>query len=162
MKMISSLEGTNCYQVLLYLRNYIQMTDGAHRSECSKWHTTLKSSSENCSWSCRKDFGKMRLPKEQRQKAWKEYIKQKETLIGLEWLTVWPLGRMLKYLKGCYKCGWQEKNLYLQGKKVMAHKTTILVLIKICLAKFQIVNMSYELEETKGSSENTLHPKGFL
>lgn len=30
----------------------------------------------------------MRLPKEQRQKAWKEYIKQKETLIGLEWLTV--------------------------------------------------------------------------
>lgn len=44
----------------------------------------------------------------------------------------------------------------------MAHKTTILVLIKICLAKFQIVNMSYELEETKGSSENTLHPKGFL
>lgn len=162
MKMISSLEGTNCYQVLLYLRNYIQMTDGAHRSECSKWHTTLKSSSENCSWSCRKDFGKMRLAKEQRQKAWKEYIKQKETLIGLEWLTVWPLGRMLKYLKACYKCGWQEKNLYLQGKKVMAHKTTILVLIKICLAKFQIVNMSYELEETKGSSENTLHPEGFL
>lgn len=44
----------------------------------------------------------------------------------------------------------------------MEHKTTILVLIKICLAKSQIVNMSYELEETKGSSENTLHPEGFL
>ena len=55
-----------------------------------------------------------------------------------------------------------KKNLYMQEEKVMAHKTTILVLIKICLAKFQIVNMSYELEETKGSSANTLHPEGFL
>lgn len=55
-----------------------------------------------------------------------------------------------------------KKNLYMQEEKVMEHKTMILVLIKICLAKSQIVNMSYELEETKGSSENTLHPEGFL
>lgn len=61
----------------LYLRNYIQMTDGAHRSECSKWHTTLKSSSENCSWSCRKDFGKMKTSQRTKAKSLERIHKTK-------------------------------------------------------------------------------------
>lgn len=111
------------------------------------------SSSENCSWSCRNRFGKIRLPKEQRQKAWKENTDRIRVAYSMDyWEERWNTWELVTNVDG-----WEKSSVFARTMKQNN-------LNKTGFDQHQVSNCKHELwiGRYQRSSENTSHPEGFL